>query len=78
MKRIALAAGLVLVAAALAGVLRPEGAAAVDPSPATDTVTVSGVGSVASVPDRAQSSAGVETRWASARAASQRAKLAIS
>ncbi len=32
MKRIALAAGLVLVAAALAGVLRPEGASAVDPA----------------------------------------------
>jgi len=71
MKRIALAAGLVLVAAALAGVLRPEGAAAVDPSPATDTVTVSGVGSVAAVPDRAQISAGVETRGATARAALQ-------
>jgi len=71
MKRIALAAGLVLVAAALAGALRPEGAAAVDPVPATDTVTVSGVGSVAAVPDRAQISAGVETRAATARAALQ-------
>jgi uncharacterized protein YggE len=71
MKRIALAAGLVLVVAALAGVLRLEGASAVDPTPTTDTVTVSGVGSVTAVPDRAQVSAGVETRAATARAALQ-------
>ena len=47
MKRIAFAAGLVLVAAALAGVLRPEGASAVDPAPSTDSVTVTGTGVVA-------------------------------
>ena len=43
MKRIALAAGLLLAAAALAGVLRPEGASAVDPPGTGDTVTVSGL-----------------------------------
>ena len=71
MKRIALAAGLVLVAAALAGVLRPEGASAVDPVPATDSVTVTGTGVVTAVPDRAQISAGVESRATTARAALQ-------
>jgi hypothetical protein len=69
MKRIALAAGLLLAAAALAGALRPEGASAVDPPAGTDTVTVSGTGLVISVPDRAVVSAGVETRAATARAA---------
>ena len=71
MKRIAFAAVLVLVAAALAGVLRPEGASAVDPAPATDSVTVTGTGVVTAVPDRAQISAGVESRAATARAALQ-------
>lgn len=71
MKRIGFAAGLVLVAAALAGVLRPEGASAVDPVPATDSVTVTGTGIVTAVPDRAQISAGVESRATTARAALQ-------
>jgi uncharacterized protein YggE len=71
MKRIALAAGLVLVAVALAGVLRPEGAGAVDPAPSSDSVTVTGAGIVTAVPDRAQISAGVETRAATARGALQ-------
>jgi len=71
MKRIAFAAGLVLVAAALAGVLRPEGASAVDPVPATDSLTVTGTGVVTAVPDRAQISAGVESRATTARAALQ-------
>ena len=69
MKRIALAAGLLLVAAALAGVLRPDGAGAADPATATYTVTVTGTGSVEAVPDRAEVSAGVETRAPTARAA---------
>ena len=69
MKRIALAAGLLLAAAALAGVLRPEGAGAEDPAPATDTVTVTGNGVVTSVPDRAEISAGVESRAPTAKAA---------
>jgi uncharacterized protein YggE len=69
MKRIALAAGLLLAAAALAGALRPEGASAVDPPAGTDTVTVGGTGLVTAVPDRAMVSAGVETRAATASAA---------
>lgn len=69
MKRIAIAAVLLLAAAALAGVLRPEGAGAEDPAPATDSVTVTGTGVVTSVPDRAEVSAGVETRAPTAKAA---------
>lgn len=69
MKRIALAAGALLVMAALAGVLRPDGAGAQDPAPTRDTVSVTGTGVVEAVPDRAQISAGVETRAATASAA---------
>ena len=69
MKRIALVAGLLLAAAALAGALRPEGASAVDPVAEPDTVTVSGTGSVEAVPDEAQISAGVESRAPTAKAA---------
>ena len=68
MKRIALAAGFLLVATALAGVLRPDGAGAADPATPTDTVSVTGTGSVDAVPDRAEVSAGVETRAATAKA----------
>lgn len=71
MKRIALVALLVLAAAAVAAVARPEGARAVDPAAVSDTVTVAGAGSVSSTPDRAEISAGVETRGATARAALQ-------
>ena len=69
MKRIALAAGILLAAAALAGVLRPEGAGAEDPAAATDTVTVTGTGVVTAVPDRAEISAGVASRAPPAKAA---------
>lgn len=70
MKRIALVAGLLLAAVALAGVLRPEGASsAADPTADPDTVTVTGTGTVNAVPDRAQISAGVESRAATAKAA---------
>lgn len=70
MKRIALAASLLLVAAALAGVARPEGARAVDGQPATgDSITVSGNGSATGVPTSAVLSLGVDARAASARAA---------
>ena len=69
MKRIALVAGLLLAAAALAGVLRPDGAGAADPAATPDTVTVTGNGSVAAVPDRAEISAGVESRAPTAKAA---------
>jgi uncharacterized protein YggE len=69
MKRLLLAAAALLALAALAGVVgRPEGAGAVDP-PGDRTVTVTGVGAVRSVPDRAQLSFGVESRAASAQAA---------
>jgi hypothetical protein len=69
MKRIALAAVLLLAVAALAGVARPEGARAVDPATDADTVTVTGTGPAKATPDRAEISAGVETRGATARAA---------
>ena len=69
MKRIAIVAGLLLTAAALAGVLRPEGAHAVDDTTPRDTVTVSGTGAVAAIPDRAAITAGVESRAATAQAA---------
>lgn len=70
MRRIALLAGGLLVLVALAGVLRPEGASAVD-DPAGDpsTLTVNGNGAVRAVPDRASIGAGVETRGATAQAA---------
>jgi hypothetical protein len=69
MKRLAVVAGLLLAAAALAGVLRPEGASAEDPAPTTDTVSVTGVGIVRAVPDRAEVAAGVETRGSTAQEA---------
>jgi uncharacterized protein YggE len=69
MKRLAIVAGLLLTAAALAGVLLPEGASAEEPTAVTDTVTVAGAGSVSAVPDRAEISAGVETRGATAQEA---------
>jgi uncharacterized protein len=72
MKRIALALGLVAVAAVLVAVARPAGAGAVDPPVGTaDTVTVGGDGAVSAVPDRAEISAGVETRARTARGALQ-------
>ena len=70
MKRIALAASLLLAAAALAGVARPEGARAVDGQTAAgDSITVSGNGSVTGVPTSAVLSLGVDARAATARAA---------
>lgn len=68
MKRLAIAAVLLLAAAAVAGVARPEGAQAVEAQTA-DTITVSGSGAVTSIPDRATLSLGVDTRGATARAA---------
>lgn len=69
MKRIVIAALLLLAAAAFAGVLGPQGAGAEEPAATNDTVTVSGTGAVSAVPDTAEISAGVETRGATARAA---------
>jgi uncharacterized protein YggE len=71
MKKIAAAVGLVVVAVAAVAALHPGGARAVDPPAGTDTVTVSGEGAVLAVPDRAEISAGVETRAQTARAALQ-------
>ena len=70
MKRIALAAILLVAAAAVAGVARPEGARAVEGPPQTgDSITVSGSGSVSVVPTTAVFSFGVDSRAATARAA---------
>ena len=70
MKRIALAALLLVAAAAVAGVARPEGARAVDgPTQSGDSITVSGNGSVSSVPTTAVFSFGVDSRAATARTA---------
>ena len=71
MKRIAIAASLLLAAAAIAGVARPEGAHAVDGTAATspDSITVAGNGSVNGVPTSASFSFGVDVRAASAKAA---------
>ncbi len=71
MKKIAVVLGLVVAAVAAVAVLQPGGAGAVDPPPSTDTVTVNGEGVVLAVPDRAEISAGVETRAPTARAALQ-------
>ncbi len=69
MKRLVLAALLLLAAAALAGVGWPEGARAVEAAPGSDTVTVTGAGSVTSIPDTAVLSLGVESRADTAKAA---------
>ena len=71
MKKIAIAVGLLVVAAAAVAVMQPSGAGAVDPPASTDSLTVSGQGVVLAVPDRAEISAGVETRAPTARAALQ-------
>lgn len=69
MRRLAIAAALLLAAAALAGVARPEGAHAVEGAPAGDSVTVTGTASVTSVPNRSVLSLGVDSRADTARAA---------
>lgn len=77
MKKIAVALGLLVSAAAAVAVLQPSGAGAVDPSASADSVTVSGEGVVLAVPDRAEISAGVETRAATARGALQANAVAM-
>ena len=70
MKRIAIAAVLLLAAAALAGFARPEGAAAVEGNGTSgDSVSVTGSASVTATPDRAELSLGVDSRAGSARGA---------
>ena len=71
MKKIAVAVGFLVVAAAAVAVMQPSGAGAVDPPASTDSLTVSGQGVVLAVPDRAEISAGVETRAQTARGALQ-------
>ena len=77
MKKIAVALGLLVSAAAAVAVLQPSGAGAVDPSASADSVTVSGEGVVLAVPDRAEISAGVETHAATARGALQANAVAM-
>lgn len=70
MKRLALAALLLVAAAAVAGVARPEGARAVEGQSQTgDSITVSGNGSVSAVPTTAVFSFGVDSRAATAKRA---------
>jgi len=66
--RIAAVASLALVVAALGGVSRPEAAQSADEATPAG-LTVTGLGSVRTVPDRASFSFGVETQAATARAA---------
>jgi uncharacterized protein YggE len=66
MKRIAVVAGALLALAAFAGVMRPEGAKALDDATPRDTVSVSGTGAVSAVPDTASITAGVESRASTA------------
>lgn len=70
MKRLLLAAAAGLTVVALAGAVGlPDLAGAQDASSATDSVTVTGVGSVKAVPNEAQMSFGVEVRRPTAKAA---------
>ncbi len=70
MKRLLLAVAALFSLVALAGAVGlPDLADAQDAPEATDSITVSGVGTVNAVPDEAQMSFGVETRGATARAA---------
>lgn len=70
MKRLVIVAGLLLAAAALAGVARPDGSHAAEPSTASQrTITVTGTGTASSTPTRASVGFGVQTQAATARAA---------
>ena len=70
MKRLLLVLAGGLTAVALAGAVGlPDLAGAQDAPEATDSITVTGVGTVNAVPDEAEMSFGVETRGATARAA---------
>ena len=61
--------GLLLLAAAVAGVAQPHLGRAADAPPAGRTITVDGAGSVTTVPDRASFTFGAEARAATAKAA---------
>ena len=76
--RIAGAAALVLAAAALAGVARPDAASGQDaPQTETQRITVTGIGSVTAVPDLAEFSFGVERQARTAQQAFADASAAI-
>ena len=68
--RIAGVAALVLAAAALAGVARPDAASGQEtPQADTQAITVNGLGSISAVPDQAEFSFGVEKQARTAQAA---------
>ena len=70
MKRLLLVVAAGLTVVALAGAVGlPDFAGAQDAAPAVDAITVSGVGTVKTVPNEAQMSFGVETRRPTAQAA---------
>ena len=69
MKRLLIVAALLLGAAAIAGVARPEGSHAADPGTQQRTITVTGTGTAGATPTRATVSFGVQTQAASAKAA---------
>jgi len=70
MKRVLLAAAALFTLVALAGAVgMPDFAGAQDAAEKTDTITVTGLGSIESVPNEAQMSFGVETRRPTAKAA---------
>ncbi len=69
MKRLTIVAALLLGAAAIAGVARPEGSHAADPTTPQKTITVTGTGSASSTPTRASVSFGVQTQAPTAKAA---------
>lgn len=70
MKRVLLLAVAGLAVVSLAGAVGlPDSAGAQEPDATTDSLTVSGVGTVTAVPDEAQMSFGVETRRQTAQAA---------
>jgi uncharacterized protein YggE len=70
MRRLIIVAALLLGAAAVTGVARPEGShAAADPAALQRTITVSGTGTASATPTRASVSFGVQTQAPSARAA---------
>ena len=69
MKRLLLVVAGGLTAVALAGAVGLPELAGADATPAADSITVTGDGSVKAVPDEAQMSFGVQTQRASAKAA---------
>src|SRR5262249_18648017 len=70
MKRLIIVAALLLGAAAIAGVARPEGSHAADPTTTPQrTITVTGTGTASSTPAQASVSFGVPAQGATAKAA---------